>query len=160
MSKKILTAYYSHSGNTGEIASYIQKQTDGALFEIIPAVPYPTGYNDVVRQAKIEIQSGKKPELKIKINDTESYDIIFVGSPNWWGTIAPPVAAFLSEYDFSAKTIVPFCTHGGGGYGSIFKDISLLCPNSNVLNGFDVFDRGNGNFSEKITLWLSEIGIK
>ena len=160
MSNKILTAYYSHSGNTGEIASYIQKQTDGALFEIIPAVPFPTGYNDIVRQAKIEIQSGKKPELKTKINDTESYDIIFVGSPNWWGTIAPPVAAFLSEHDFSAKTIVPFCTHGGGGYGSIFKDISLLCPNSNVLNGFDVFDRGNGNFSEKITLWLSEIGIK
>ena len=160
MSKKILVAYYSHSGNTAEIASYIQKQTNGALFEIIPAVPYPTGYNDVVRQAKIEIQSGKKPELKTKINDTESYDIIFVGSPNWWGTIAPPVAAFLSEYNFSNKTIVPFCTHGGGGYGSIFKDISLLCPNSNVLNGFDVFDRGNGNFSEKITLWLSEIGIK
>ena len=160
MSKKILTAYYSHSGNTGEIASYIQKQTDGALFEIIPAVPYPTGYNDVVRQSKIEIQAGKKPELKTKINNTESYDIIFIGSPNWWGAIAPPVAAFLSEYNFSNKTIVPFCTHGGGGYGSIFKDISLLCPNSNVLNGFDVFDRGNGNFSEKITLWLSEIGIK
>ena len=160
MSKKILTAYYSHSGNTGEIASYIQKQTDGALFEIIPVSPYPTGYNDVVRQSKIEIQAGKKPELKTKINNTESYDIIFIGSPNWWGAIAPPVAAFLSEYNFSNKTIVPFCTHGGGGYGSIFKDISLLCPNSNVLNGFDVFDRGNGNFSEKITLWLSEIGIK
>ena len=160
MSKKILTAYYSHSGNTGEIASYIQKQTDGALFEIIPAVPYPTGYNDVVRQAKIEIQSGRKPELKTKINDTESYDIIFVGSPNWWGTIAPPVAAFLSEYDFSAKTIVPFCTHGGGGYGSIFKDISFLCPNSNVLEGFEAFSKGNGNISEKIALWLSEIRIK
>ena len=105
MSKKILTAYYSHSGNTGEIASYIQKQTNGALFEIIPAVLYPTGYNDVVRQAKIEIQSGKKPELKTKINDTESYDIIFVGSPNWWGTIAPPVAAFLSEHDFSLQHV-------------------------------------------------------
>ncbi len=160
MSKKILVAYYSHSGNTAEIASYIQKQTDGTLFEIIPVSPYPTGYNDVVRQSKIEIQAGKKPELKTKINNTESYDIIFIGSPNWWGAIAPPVAAFLSEYNFSNKTIVPFCTHGGGGYGSIFKDISLLCPNSNVLNGFDVFDRGNGNFSEKITLWLSEIGIK
>ena len=160
MSKKILVAYYSHSGNTAEIASYIQKQTDGTLFEIIPVSPYPTGYNDVVRQSKIEIQAGKKPELKTKINNTESYDIIFIGSPNWWGAIAPPVAAFLSEYNFSNKTIVPFCTHGGGGYGSMFKDISLLCPNSNVLNGFDVFDRGNGNFSEKITLWLSEIGIK
>ena len=160
MSKKILVAYYSHSGNTAEIASYIQKQIDGTLFEIIPVSPYPTGYNDVVRQAKIEIQSGKKPELKIKINDTESYDIIFVGSPNWWGTIAPPVAAFLSEYNFSNKTIVPFCTHGGGGYGSIFKDISLLCPNSNILEGFEVFGKGNGNISEKINLWLNEIGIK
>lgn len=98
--------------------------------------------------------------MKTKINDTESYDIIFVGSPNWWGTIAPPVAAFLSEHDFSAKTIVPFCTHGGGGYGSIFKDISLLCPNSNILEGFEVFGKGNGNISEKINLWLNEIGIK
>ena len=64
MNKKILVAYYSHSGNTGEIASYIQKQTNGILFEIIPVIPYPAAYNDVVRQAKMEIQSGEKPDLK------------------------------------------------------------------------------------------------
>ena len=160
MNKKILVAYYSHSGNTGEIASYIEKQTNGTLFEIIPVIPYPVAYNDVVRQAKLEIQSGEKPELKTKIDDIESYDIIFIGSPNWWGPIVPPISSFLSEYDFSGKTIIPFCTHGGGGYGSIFKDISSLCPNSDILEGFDAFGRGHGDVSGKITSWLSEIGIK
>ena len=160
MSKKILVSYYSHSGNTAEIASFIKEQTGGTLFEITPVLPYPVSYNEVVKQAKLEIQAEQKPELKTKINDIETYDIIFVGSPNWWGTIAPPVASFLSEYGLSNKIIVPFCTHGGGGYGSIFKDIALLCPDSNVLDGFELFGKGYGSVADKISLWLSRIGIR
>ena len=159
MSKKILIAYYSHSGNTGKIASYIQKETGGTLFEITPVIPYPVSYNEVVKQAKIEIQAENKPELKTKIDDISSYDIIFIGSPNWWSTMSPPAASFLSEYDFSNKVIVPFCTHGGGGYGSIFKDIASLCPESDILNGFDIFSTVNETVTGRISAWLSEIGI-
>lgn len=156
---KILIVYYSHSGNTGEIASLIQAQTNGILFEAEPDVPYPVNYNEVVKLAKKDIEAGKKPLLKSKINNIESYDIIFIGSPNWWSTIAPPIASFLSEYDLSDKIIVPFCTHGGGGRASLFRDIAVLCPHSNVLSGFDVFGRGNKTVPAKITSWLDDIGI-
>ncbi|MCP1224217.1 flavodoxin [Sebaldella sp. S0638] len=159
MDKKILIAYYSYSGNTGEIASFIQKHTEGTLFEIIPVIPYPLGYNETVKLTKLEIKAGIKPELKTKINNVESYDTIFIGSPNWWSTIAPPIASFLSEYDLSGKIIIPFCTHGGGGHGSIFRDIALLCPHSDILNGFEVFGKGNSTGSDKILSWLNEIGI-
>jgi flavodoxin len=64
-----------------------------------------------------ELDSGYKPALKTKINNIKSYDIVFIGYPIWWGTFAAPVKTFLSEYDFSGKTIVPFCTHGGSGPG-------------------------------------------
>ena len=75
---KILIVYYSHSGNTGEIASLIQAQTNGILFEAEPDVPYPVNYNEVVKLAKKDIEAGKKPLLKSKINNIESYDIIFI----------------------------------------------------------------------------------
>ena len=157
---KILIAYYSYSGNTGKIASLIQKQTGGTLFEIIPVSPYPAGYNEAVKQAKTEIRASFHPELKTKTDNIESYDIIFIGSPNWWSTIAPPVASFLSEYDLSGKTIVPFCTHGGGGHASLFRDTAALCTHSDVSKGFEVFGSGNSDVLDKISSWLAEIGIK
>ena len=134
--------------------------TDGELRELKPQKPYSFSHNTAVKEARYEIENKHCPPLIEGAEPVGEAEVIFIGSPNWWGTIAPPVAAFLSEYDFSAKTIVPFCTHGGGGYGSIFKDISFLCPNSNVLEGFEAFSKGNGNISEKIALWLSEIRIK
>jgi len=103
--------YFSRSGNTREIANQIHERVGGDIFEIQPEEPYPSNYDAVVKQAKQELESGYKPKLKAKIENIESYDVIFVGSPIWWGTIPAPVVTFLSEYDLSGKTIVPFCTH-------------------------------------------------
>ena len=122
MTEHVLVAYFSRSGNTRKIANLIHQEVGGTLYEIQPQVPYPNSYDAVVDQAKKEIQAGYKPALQSTLDHIESYDTIFVGSPNWWSTIAPPVTTFLSEYDLSGKTIVPFCTHGGGGLGRIAKD--------------------------------------
>jgi flavodoxin len=152
-----LIVYYSRSGNTRRIANLIHQQVGGTLHEIQPEEPYPGSYNATVDQAKKEIQAGYKPALRSTLDDIESYDTVFVGSPNWWDTIAPPVATFLSEYDLSGKTIVPFCTHGGGGLGRIGQDIAKQSPQSTVLSSFEIYGSGGGNAQVKVSAWLRDI---
>lgn len=135
---KILVAYYSYSGNTKAVAEQIQKGTDGDLFEIQPIKPYSKNYQEVVDQAKKEINDNYKPALKTKVKDIDKYDVIFVGSPCWWATIAPPIATFLSSYNLSGKTVIPFMTHEGSLMGHSENDIKALCPKSNVLKGLPI----------------------
>ena len=157
MPRHILVAYFSRSGNTRKIANLIQQEVGGTIHEIRPQDPYPSSYDAVVDQAKIEIRTGYRPPLQSTLYHIESYDTVFVGSPNWWNTIAPPVATFLSEYDLSGKTIVPFCTHGGGGLGRIGRDIAKLCPQSTVLSSFEIYGSGRGNAQAKVSAWLRNI---
>jgi len=158
MAGQNLIVYYSRSGNTRKIAGLIQQEVGGTLHEIQPEAPYPRSYDATVDQAKREIQAGYKPALKSDLDSVEAYDTVFVGSPNWWNTIAPPVATFLSEHDLSGKTVVPFCTHGGGGLGRIGQDIARLCPQSTILSSFEIYGGGTGNVQAKVSAWLR--GIK
>jgi flavodoxin len=158
MAEHVLVAFFSHSGNTQKIANLIHREVGGTLYEIRPESPYPTSYNVVVEQAKKEIRAGYMPALQSTLDHIESYDTIFIGSPNWWSTIAPPVTTFLSQYDLSGKTIVPFCTHGGGGLGRVGRDIAKLCPQSTVLSSFEIYGSGTGNAQAKISEWLHKIG--
>jgi flavodoxin len=159
MAGRHLIAYFTRSGNTRRIADLIQQEVGGTLHEIQPEVPYPSEYDAVAEQAKVEIDEGYKPPLRSTLDGIESYDVVFVGSPNWWSTIAPPVATFLSEYDLSGKTIVPFCTHGGGGLGRIGGDIAKLCPQSTVLSSLEIHGSGGGNAQARVSAWLSKVGI-
>ena len=159
MNRKILIAYFSHSGNTKTIAEMISKSTSGELFEIIPVKDYPTDYKSVTDQAKMEINFDFRPELKSKVSNIDAYDIIFVGSPNWWGTVAPPVATFLESYDLKGKTIVPFITHEGSGLGRCVSDIKAMCPNSNLLPGLAVRGGSVGSASDDVNKWLRSIKI-
>ena len=111
--KKMLVAYFSHTGNTRAIARQIQVATGADVFEIVPANPYPESYGDVLARGRQELKDDLRPELKSAVPDIASYDVVFVGSPNWFNTVVPPVMTFLSARDFSGKTIVPFVTHGG-----------------------------------------------
>ena len=113
--RKILIAYYSYSGNTAEVAKAIQAKTGGDLFEIKSDHAYPAEYRPMTEQAKKEIADGFRPNLTTKVGNIAQYDIVFLGSPNWWGTITPQVSSFLESYDLNGKTVVPFITHGGGG---------------------------------------------
>jgi flavodoxin len=159
MAGRILIAYFSRSGNTRKIAKLIQQQVGGFLHEIQPQEPYPDSYNATVDQAKKEIQAGYKPALRSALDATEAYDMVFVGSPNWWNTIAPPVATFLAEHDLSGKTVVPFCTHGGGGLGRIARDIAKLCPQSTFLSSFEIYGSGRGDAQARVSAWLGELGV-
>ncbi|MDR0609554.1 MAG: hypothetical protein LBG58_05545 [Planctomycetaceae bacterium] len=155
--KKFLVAYYSHSGNTRTIAKLIQNFTNSGLFEILPKQPYPEDYNKCVEQAKREINSGYKPELQNNIPNLETYKIIFIGSPNWWSTIAPPVVTFLSGCDFSGKIVIPFCTHGGGGQGHCLTDVEKLTPKSVHSEGVAFSGNRVHSAQPEIEKWLQNI---
>ena len=157
--EKILVAYFSHSGNTREIANQIHKSGGGDIFEIQAVKPYPHDYDAVVKQARQELDSGHKPELKTRIENIESYALVFIGYPTWWGTIPAPVKTLLSEYDFSGKTIAPFCTHEGSGLGRSVADISRLCPKSTVLDGVAIRGRDVKTAQNTVSEWLRMMRI-
>jgi flavodoxin len=155
----ILVAYFSHSGNTREIADQIRKKTDGDIFEIQSVKPYPDNYNAVVEQARQELKSGYKPALKTSINNIQEYDVIFISYPNWWSTFPAPVKTFLSEYDLSGKTLVPICTHEGSGLGRSVLDIKKLCPGSKVLDGLAIRGSSVSRAQNEVLAWLDKLGI-
>lgn len=157
MSAEILIVYYSHSMNTRKLARLIGQKTGGKLCELVPETAYPAAYNAVVEQAKNEIRSGFRPALKTSVEDIEAYGTIFIGTPNWWSTVAPPVATFLESCDLAGKQVIPFCTHGGGGFGRIESDIAKLCPGATVLPGLAIY--GDSVSESRVSDWLNKLGV-
>ncbi|WKY45119.1 flavodoxin [Eubacteriaceae bacterium ES2] len=133
---KPLIVYYSRFKSTEKLALEIAVLTDGVLMELIPENDYSFNYNTAVKEVRSQIERGFCPPLKPINESIEGYQTIFIGSPNWLKKLAPPVKTFLKQYDFSGKTIIPFCTHGGGGFGDIEKDIAEICQLSEIKSGF------------------------
>jgi len=157
---RILVAYFSWSGNTREIAKIIHGRVGGDLFEIVPATSYPTDYNACLDQSADELKRQHRPPLKSHVANMKQYDVVFLGYPNWWATIPMPVASFLEEYDFSGKTIVPFCSHGGGRLGQSVSAIAKLCPRARILDPLSIHYGGGQTLQDDIATWLRRIGIK
>ena len=160
MKKAIIVAYFSHSGNTRIIANRIHESVGSDIFEVASVDPYPGDYDAVVAQARKELNEGYRPKLKTKVDNMGSYNVVFIGYPNWWGTIPMPVATFLSEYDLTGKTIVPFCTHEGSGLGRSVQDIKKTCPKSTVQEGIAIRGSGVKQAQNEISAWLRQIGMK
>lgn len=146
-----LVVYYSYSGITRRLAEDIALITDGNLRELKPQKPYSFSYNTAVKEAREEIEKGYCPPLLEGAEAIENTDVIFVGSPNWLKTFAPPVLSFLRAVDLSGKTIIPFCTHGGGGFGRMIEDYKKECKNSIIKDGIAL--RGDYSFDE-LRKWL------
>lgn len=155
-SKKILVAYFSRGGNTKYAAEQIQKATGGTLFEIKPVNAYPAEYKDCAEQAKKEINEGYKPSLAAKVDNMEQYDVVFVGTPNWWSSIAPPLASFLSDNKWEGKTVITFVTHGGGGMARCESEVKKLIPGAKTLKGKAFPGRDIKNASSDIAKWVRE----
>lgn len=157
--KKILVAYFSHSGNTRAVAYDICKKVDGEFFEIQTVKPYPSDYNTVVKQAKQEQKSDYRPVLKSKLKNINQYDVIFLGFPDWWDTYPQAVKIFLSQYDFSGKTIIPFCTHEGSEFGRSITDLKKLCPTSHIQEGLAIRGSAVHSSDDRIKDWLKRLKI-
>ncbi len=152
-----LIVYYSLFQNTKNLALEISKQTCGTIRELIPDKNYSFDYNTAAKEVRNQISRGFCPKLIFGNESIDNYDTIFIGTPNWFKTLAPPVMSFLKQHDFTGKTVIPFCTHGGGGFCQIENDIIKECSNSIIKPGIAV----NGTvLPEEITNWLQTIGCK
>ncbi|MBS1369236.1 MAG: flavodoxin [Lentisphaeria bacterium] len=153
---KVLVVYFTRSGKTRQVAHWIREANGGDLIELKLVDPYPSGYQAVVDQARKEIDAGVKPELKTKIENIGQYDRIYIGTPNWWSTMAPPVATFLSSYDFSGKVLIPFVTHGGGGLAACASDMKKLAPDATFRDALAVRDSRVEGAKPEVVEWTKK----
>ena len=155
----ILIAYFSWSGNTEQVAQEIQAQTGGDMFEIIPEEPYSDDYNETVARWHEERDSDARPAIAGEVENMEDYDIIFLGYPIWSSQLPAVNRTFLEQYDFSGKTIVPFCTHGGSRFGSSLGQIEALADGAVIADGFETQGTQAADCAEEIAQWLSSSGL-
>lgn len=136
--KKMLIVYYSWSnGNTKRIAEMLQEKTNADMVRIDTVEPYRGSYNDVVNQGQREVNNGYKPQIqKIEVCPT-NYDVIAIGTPTWWYTMAPAVRTFIEEYDFKGKTVIPFMTNGGWA-GHVIRDMSDACKGAAICHEMEI----------------------
>ena len=170
---KILTAYYSRRGedyvggtvrnlqygNTETVAGKIAALTGCDLFQIETTETYPKNYTEMTEVAMQELQAGIRPEIVSSVTNIDQYDIIILGYPNWWGTMPMCAFTFLESYDFTGKTILPFCTHEGSGLGHSMEDIRRLCPGAEVKDGLAIRGSSVASSDKLIEEWLKRNSI-
>lgn len=165
---KGLIAYYSRAGNNyvnGEIvnlpvgntevaATMIQKLTGSDIFRIDTAEAYPKGYQETTEVAKEELRGNARPEISGQVDNMANYEVIYLGYPNWWGTMPMAVLPFSKPTTFPAK----FCTHEGSGMGRSERDIGKLCPAGSVLKGLAIRGGSVQRAEDEIANWLRALG--
>ena len=167
----ILVAYFSltgeqyevgviEKGNTEIVAEMIAEATGADTFKIESTEEYPTTYDGLLDVSQNE--KDNSPEISGTVDNMDGYDTIFLGYPIWWGDTPTIIKVFLQSYDFSGKTIMPLCTHGGSGLSGTDGTIRDLCPDSTVGEGLAI--RGStaqndrDSARESVTEWLSDNG--
>lgn len=146
-------------GNMQYLAEFIAEETGGDLFQIITEKEYPVEYRATTDLAAVEQEDDERPALTSHVENMDQYDVIFLGYPNWWGTLPQAVMTFLEEYDFNGKTIVPFCSHGGSRLGRGPQDIAALCPDAQLLDGLAVSGSAVAGAQAEVQEWLNGLGL-
>lgn len=171
--KKILVVCFSRTGeeynvgtitkgNTAIIAEMIAQKTGADIFEVKAATPYPDDYQACTELAKQELERNARPAFASNVENLAQYDTIFIGYPIWWSAVPRVMMTFLESNDFSGKTIIPFCTHGGSGLAGTEREVADACPNAKVLQGLAISGRVAQNDSaaaqKEVDAWLKTLG--
>ena len=144
-------------GNTAIVADAIVEQTGADSFEILPKNDnYPTTYNELTDVAKEEQNQNARPEIKDTLQNFEQYDTIYLGYPIWWGDLPMICYTFLESYDFSGKTIIPFCTHAGSGNAGTQSKIQSAAPNATVKDVLAIAGTDTQNNPDSVKTAVSE----
>ena len=147
-------------GNTQYIAQLIQQQTGGDLFRIETVQKYPGSHDPLLEFAYNERAEGARPELAAQMENLDSYDIVFLGYPNWNADLPMPLYTLLEQTDLSGKTIVPFTTHGGSGFSRTIQTIQELQPNATVVSdGLSISRNSVAQAEGDVASWVSGLGL-
>ena len=157
---KVLVVYFSATGTTEDVAEHIANGLNADIYEIVPEDPYTDAdlnYNDNNSRTTIEMNDpDARPAISGSVEDMEQYTTVFIGYPIWWGDAPRIISTFMESYDFSSKTIVPFCTSGGSGIGSSASNLEQLTSGATWLSG----RRLNGSDSQDTVMeWVNSLGL-
>ena len=166
----ILIAFYSRAGenyfggayrriavgNTEKAAELLAGLTGGELYKIEQAQPYSEDYQTCIAEAKADLQKKARPEVLNLPEDLDAYDEIYLGYPNYWGTMPMAVYAFLEHYDLTGKTIHPFCTHEGSGLAHTVQDIQKAAPGARVTKGLAIHGSSVDGAKPALESWVQE----
>lgn len=167
---KALIAYFSRAvgnycsgkinsleeGNTAVVAQKIALITGGELFRIRQAVPYSDDYDTCLEESKEDKEKDARPEIVDCITSIDEYDTIFIGYPNYWGSMPRVMFTFLEKFDFSEKIIYPFCTHEGSGFGNTISELKARCEGAVIKDGFLVVGSTKENYNEELRAWIED----
>ena len=170
---KALVVYFSRTGeqygvgviekgNTAIVADMIVELTGADSYEILPKSDvYPTTYTELTDVAKEEQNQNARPEIASAVENLDRYDTIYLGYPIWWGDLPMICYTFLESYDFSGKTIIPFCTHAGSGNAGTQSKIQSAAANADVKEVLAIAGTDAQNAPESVraavTEWLNEM---
>lgn len=149
-------------GNTAIVASYIRDAVGGDLFSMIVENPYSSDYDECLDRAADEKAANARPAIVNNVENMDEYDIVFLGYPNWWYTVPMAIHTFLESYDFSGKTVIPFCAHGTSGLASSVRDIASNLPQdvTFINNAFGVNRPNTMGCRPQVNEWLTELGFE
>lgn len=160
---KALVVYFSATGNTEAVAETLAGLQDADLYEIVPEQPYTDedlNYRDNATRATVEQNDpDARPAIQGSIPDFEQYEVVYVGFPIWWSDMPRILYTFFDTYDFSGKTIAPFCTSGGSGLSGTPETIAKLEADAVVLDGLHISGSSVSNAEKSVSEWLDEIGL-
>lgn len=168
----ILTVYFSlkgptlgammkiveqEKGNTEMAAEYIQQAVGGDLFEIETVKTYPKDHMKTIQEAKDELAAGIRVAIKGIPDQWASYGTVYLGFPNWWGTLPMPVVTFLEQLDWTGKRIIPFCTNEGSGLGQSESAIRSICTGAAVADGASFCGHKVKKSEKQIAEWAKKM---
>ena len=143
-------------GNTEVIAEYIQEIDNADLFKVETVIDYPADYMECIDVAKKEQQVAARPKIKETLDNIDAYDTIYIGFPNWWGTLPMAMFTQLEQLDFTGKIVKPFVTHEGSGFGSALRDINKLCNGAEIKSGLSIPGANVGSAKDTVRAWIDE----
>lgn len=156
---KSLVVYFSWSGNTESVAQEIAAQTGADVFKIEPQEPYTDDYDELLDIAQEEQRNSARPAIAGSIEDLDSYEVIYLGFPNWWGDMPMILYTFLEEYDLTGKTVAPFVTSGGSGFSNTVSTMKSLEPEASFLDGLSLGSSAAAEPADSVGDWLEDIGL-
>ena len=165
---KQLVVYFSHTGenminyqikvltkgNTEVVAEKIAALTGADFFKIQPTVPYPTTYIDCNNVSRVENETNRCPDIINPLASIADYDVIYIGFPIWHRSFPAIISKFIRSYDFSGKTVMPFCTNDEGGFGTAEMELRAILRNSNVKNGLAIHGSKVHKSDDVIAKWV------
>ena len=150
---------YVKVGNTEIVCNLIEEMIPADTFKMEMKEPYSPVYMTCIEQAKKDLRAKARPELVSMPESIDEYDTIVLAYPNYWGTMPMAVFTFLEKYDFSGKTILPLCTHEGGGMGGSERDIRKAAQGADVKKGLSITGRSAANSGDAVWKWLAANGV-